>query len=129
MFPFDVFGLVVVAAIVALMFLYLFSRAPTTRAVALQNVRDLREHLCDRPGSPECNGDMVRLYELVVNAALSPATRSPRERTDVDLDLHLVRKPDAEALVKLLLRSARFTGLKPVTGASDALSCIAKKLI
>ena len=121
MFSIAMFGLVVVvAAIVALVFLYLFfSRTSITRAVALQNVRDLRERLRDKTISPDSNSEMLQLYEQVVKTVLDPAARSPRERIDVDLDLHLVRKPDAEALVKLLLRNARFTQLQ--FGARDVV--------
>lgn len=119
--PFVAFGLLAVAAaaIVALLlvFLYLyFSREVTTRAAALNAVRDRRELIRDQLGG---DGDMMQLYETLVTAVLDPKARAPGERPDVDLDLHMIRKQDAVAIIKLLLSSARFVGLRPVAGASE----------
>ena len=96
--------------------LYTLVAKAVPRAVVLQAVIDLREHSLDQP--PDM---MERFHELVVNIVLDPTASSLIIRTDVDLDLHKVRKQDAKALVKLLLRKTHDNDLRPETGASDNL--------
>ena len=91
------------------------------RAVVLQAFIDLREQMDQPPDSPNRNDKMERLHELVVNTVLDPRAGSLNIRTDVDLDLHKLRKRDAKALVKLLLRKTNDDDLRPETGASDNL--------
>ena len=70
---------------------------------------------------------MRPLIERAVDAILDPNARGSNEdeRDDVDLDLHRVRKRDAEALVKLLIRRARSEKL---LAGVFVLKCIPKDI-
>lgn len=82
----------------------------------MRDVRKLREHLRNHPDSDH-RSLLGLFYELVVTTVLvDPTARSEGERSDVELDLHEVSEPDAEELVKRLLRKARSTTINPLFG-------------
>lgn len=81
-----------------------FSRRQLTRAAALQSIRERRELMLEDGVSND--SEMERLYEQAIDSVLAPRARAPDERSDVDLDLHRLRRRDAEQLVRRLLARA-----------------------
>ena len=100
-----------------------------TRADAIKALIDERERLKsdENVDLPTADREMRPLIERAVDAILDPNARGSKmdERDDVDLDLHCVRKRDAEALVKLLIRRARSAKLLAVV---FVLKCILKDI-
>lgn len=78
-----------------------FTKRQLTRAAALNAIQQRRESMLEEGISND--SEMERLYEQAVDTILTPRARAPDERSDVDLDLHRLRRRDAEQLVRRLL--------------------------
>ena len=81
-----------------------FIKKHLTRAAAINAIQQRRESMLEEGISSD--SEMERLYEQAVDKILTPEARAPDERSDVDLDLHRLRRRDAEQLVRRLLSRA-----------------------